>query len=220
MGAAFDGSMPEVKVFTNPRTGVQQILNPGHLHPAVLEVATHPFLLSIVENYLRNRIFLADWDMRRVPPMSMAELDQRAHTGSVGYTSSHWHRDIRGHQVKVMIYLTDVTEKDNNFAFLPGTHKGFQTRPSRVEESRYSDEYVCNHPVNAVECYGPAGTTLVFDTNPIHRLRRKAGASVRDSITFYYTPGQELRELGLPANATSLMGPRVAALFGGERLSR
>src|SRR2546430_909155 len=129
--------------------------------------------------------------------MNMEDLNQRAETRAVGYTSSHWHRDVRGRQVKIMIYLTDVTETDSNFTFLPGTHAGHHIRPRRFETSRFSDAWVEASGIAPVECYGLAGTTMVFDTNPIHRLRRKPGGTVRDSVTFYYTPGQQARELGI-----------------------
>jgi ectoine hydroxylase-related dioxygenase (phytanoyl-CoA dioxygenase family) len=214
---AFDGARPGLRTSVNERTGIGQVHNPFRLHPAVLELATHPLLLSIIERYLRRRIYLADVDMRRVPPMSMTELDERAGTRSIGYTSSHWHRDIRGRQVKIMIYLTDVGEGDSNFAYFPGSHRGVQFRPARIEESRFSEQQASAMGMSVADCYGLAGTTLVFDTNALHRLRRRPTATVRDSITYYYTPGQELRTLDVDAGELSRLPEKMRALFGGAR---
>ena len=36
---------------------------------------------------------------------------------------------------------------------------------------------------------------MLFDTNLVHRLTRRANARVRDTVTFYYTPGQSLYKL-------------------------
>jgi hypothetical protein len=214
---AYARKRPDLQVHTNPKTGISLITNPLRVDPLVLKMATDPLLGAIIERYLRRRVVLADVDMRRVPPMDMTELDERAGTKTVGKTSSHWHRDIRGRQVKVMVYLTEVGEKDSNFAFLPGTHAGHHRRPNRVEESRFTDEWVERCGITPVECYGPPGFTMVFDTNPIHRLRRKPTARTRDSITFYYTPGQELRHLDVnPADVAALPAP-ACGLFGGRR---
>lgn len=217
MDDAFEGKLKDVKTTVNPKTGIGLILNPLRLHPEIIRLATHPFTCAIIERYLRRRIVLADIDMRRVPPMDMSELDERAGTKGLGRTSSHWHRDIRGRQVKVMIYLTDVGEKDSNFAFLPGTHAGHFRRPNKLEESRFTDEWVAQCGITPTECYGPAGYTMVFDTNPIHRLRRKTTARTRDSVTFYYTPGHELRQLDVDPAAVAELPEPARALFGGKR---
>jgi hypothetical protein len=215
--AACAGGRSDVKVTVNQRTGIAQVHDPLQLHPALVRLATDSFLCGVIERYLRRRIVLADVDVRRVPPMDMSEVDRRAGTKKVGTTSSHWHRDIRGRQVKVMAYLTDVGPQDSNFAFVPGTHQGHHVRPRSVEESRFSDEWVVSSGFAPVECYGPAGTTMVFDTNLLHRLRRKATGIVRDSVTFYYTPGQELRPIAVPQTSLHALSPEARALFGGRR---
>jgi hypothetical protein len=217
MDAAYNGRRTDLKISVNPRTGIAQIHDPLKLDPALVRLAANPFLCGIAERYLRRRILLADVDMRRVPPMDMTEVDQRAGTKVVGTTSSHWHRDIRGRQVKVMVYLTDVGETDSNFAFVPGTHQGHHVRPRVIEESRFTDDWIQSSGLTPVECYGPAGLAMVFDTNLIHRLRRKSTGVVRDSITFYYTPGQELRPLGIGAEELRGLPPEALAIFRGRR---
>lgn len=214
---AYHGRRGDLKMSVNARTGIVQILNPLRVHPEMAILAAEPFLCGVVERYLRRRILLADVDVRRVPPMAMSELDRRAGTEGIGYTSSHWHRDIRGRQVKIMIYLSDVTENDSNFVFLPGTHKGYQTRPRRGDPRRVSDAWVESSGIRPVECCGAAGTVMVFDTNLVHRLRRKASAAARDSVTFYYTPGQELRALDVDRALIARLEEAQRSLFGGRR---
>lgn len=214
---AYEGRRADLRVSVNQRTGIAQIHNPLRVCPEIIALAVDPFLCGIAERYLRRRVLLADTDMRRVPPMEMRDLDQRAGTKAVGYTSSHWHRDIRGRQLKVMFYLTDVTEKDSNFAFLPGTHKISPVRPRHVEESRFNEEWVVSSGVTPIECYGLAGTAMVFDTNFVHRLRRKPGGAVRDSVTFYYTPGQETRFLDVDRGLIKDLPEGARLLFKGRR---
>lgn len=192
---AFSGATNAIRLHENPDTGIAQILNPLMLCADFLSFAMMPLLSGIAERYLRRPVVLADVDLRRVPPLSMAELDQRLDQTKAGYTSSHWHRDIRGRQVKAMLYLSDVTEVDSNFAYLPGTHHILPLRARSAAKSRFTDAYVEKLGIKPIECYAPAGTVMIFDTNFIHRLRRKSTAAMRDTFMLYFTPGQEQRPL-------------------------
>lgn len=215
LAEAYAGQRPDLRISVNERMGMVRILNPLLLNLDIRALATDRFLCGVVERYLRRRVVLADVEQRRVLPMDMAEFDQRVGTKSVGYTSSHWHRDTRGRQVKVMIYLSDVTDTDSNFAFLPGTHKGHQRRSLQFEASRIRDAWVDGGGIKPYECYGPAGTTIVFDTNAIHRLRRKRGP-VRESVTFYYTPGQQTRVLYVNDDVIEGLPHAARALFSSK----
>ena len=146
-------------------------------------LANLPLVVQTAEAYFKRKVFLADVDSRRIPPVSMTQVE------SSGLSSSNWHRDTRGRQIKMMIYLTDVGEEDSNFSFYPNTHN---TTTYGYGNSRFEDEFSKTQPI---EWYGKAGEAMMFDTNIIHRLRRKALGRVRDSVTFYYTPGQQLRKI-------------------------
>lgn len=147
------------------------------------DLANLPFVVQTAEAYFKRKVFLADVDSRRIPPVSMEQVE------SNGPSSSNWHRDTRGRQVKMMIYLTDVSESDSNFSFYPNTH---DTVTYSYDNSRFKENFSKSQPI---EWYGKAGEAMMFDTNIIHRLRRKALGRVRDSVTFYYTPGQHLRKI-------------------------
>ena len=76
-----------------------------------------PDLLNIVEGYLKRSAFLSETDSRRLTPVDLATKEAENEKFAMGYSASHWHYDNRGRQVKVQIYLTDVTpESGQNFA--------------------------------------------------------------------------------------------------------
>jgi hypothetical protein len=171
-----------------------QFNKPLLIHPAFTKIATNPYILDLVEGYFNRKSYLADVDARRIYAFDLNEIEKR-----IGYSSSNWHRDTRGRQLKLMIYLTDVNSNDSNFSFIPKTHIPFIPLPfihrSKYRVSRFSDNDKLEN--ESLEWLGKAGHAYLFDTNLIHRLRRKKTASVRDSFTFYFTPGQELRHLDL-----------------------
>ena len=179
------------------------------LAPCIAQWAARPRVMGLIERYFRRAPYLADVDMRRVLPVDYDEL------GPGHVSSSTWHKDTRGRQVKLMIYLSDVGEHDSNFAFVPGSHLDRHSRVSGSEESRFRDSAVSGAEVK--EWFGRAGDAMLFDTNLIHRLRRKPGAAVRDSVTFYYTPGQALYALGHDPEVLERLAPAQRAIFGPPR---
>lgn len=154
------------------------------------EAAVDPDLLNIVGGYFRRRPFLSESDFRRVLPLDMSEQERVDPKFSKGHSSSHWHYDLRGRQIKVMSYLTDVGPDDQNFAFCPRTHTGFKS--TNYLHSRFSDRAIQEQGISVMECLAAAGTAVVFDTNGLHRLRRRK-TRLRDSITFNYHPGRMYR---------------------------
>lgn len=173
----------------NDKVKYWSIKNPLCFESSLIKCALNSMCLGVAERYFRRKPYLADVDMRRIPPVDMENIQ------SGGYSSSNWHRDTRGRQLKMMIYLTDVTESDSNFSFIPESHIGAFRRKYDFMSSRFSDAEVCNKNKSPIEWYGKAGSAMLFDTNLIHRLRRKPASKVRDTITFYYTPGQNTRHL-------------------------
>lgn len=202
------GHRQGITVDWSDRVEYWRILNPLRLDPLLLKVAVHPLALALIERYFGRSPYLSDVDMRRIPPKDMNLLEKK------GYSSSNWHRDTRGRQLKMMIYLTDVGEADSNFSLLPATHIGAYRRKKGFMESRLSDAEVNAMPTKSLEWYGVAGDAMIFDTNLIHRLRRKPTARVRDTITFYYTPGQSLWRLDLDDTTLAGQSKEVRAIFG------
>lgn len=161
------------------------------VHSALTSIAINPSVLDLVESYFNRISFVSDIDLRRIFPADNDEL-----LSLIGYSNCSWHRDTRGRQLKLMIYLSDVGPDDSNFSFVPKTHN-YSFLRKRYSKSRFSDELINKMKKKPIEWLGKEGDAYLFDTNIIHRLRRKKSANIRDSFTVYYTPGQELRYLDL-----------------------
>lgn len=217
IAAAHAGRRPELKTRSSSEGGIHYIDNPLRI-PEVLQLALNPFFLGLIEAYFQADAYLADVDMRRVEPLDMEAFERLSPANKKGYSSSHWHYDIRGRQLKIMIYLTDVGPGDQNFAFCPGTHRdhpGVERSRLVYEKTRFPEDWPEKNGVSVTECYGSAGTLMLFDTNAVHRLRR-TNSRMRDSVTFYYTPGQQLRPLDYdPLELARL--PRVEPRWLGGR---
>lgn len=196
MDAACQGSHPDASAKFSETSNYHLIINPLTMHARALQLATHPTVCALVERYFRNQVCLADVDARVIPPTRLADIEKVlvAQGLKANYSSSHWHRDARGRQVKLMMYLSDVGEADSRFTYLPRTQKGASLHPS-YEETRFSDESVGAMASRPEEWLGVAGSAKMFDTNIIHRLQRRSTGTVRYSITFYYTPGQQLKPI-------------------------
>ena len=205
---AVSDRIPGIIVDWSDKVEYWTIRNPLRLDQLIINSAMNPLCIALAERYFGRMPYLSDVDMRRIPPANMKQLQTK------GYSSSNWHRDTRGRQLKIMIYLTDVDELDSNFSFLPATHIGAHNRKAEYMASRFSDEEVNGMQIKPQEWYGKAGTAMLFDTNLIHRLRRKVTGSVRDTVTFYYTPGQNTWHLDFDESLVAKLPKQVSAIFG------
>lgn len=169
MNAAISGKVSDIDVKWNNRSKYWVLENPLMLDPDLMRIALDSRCLAIAERYFGRMPYLADIDMRRIPPTDMNAVQEN------GYSSSNWHRDTRGRQLKMMIYLTDVGINDSNFSFIPGSHTSAFRRKLDFLETRFTDDEVTKKYKKTTEWYAKAGSVMLFDTNLIHRLRRKAG---------------------------------------------
>ncbi len=142
-------------------------------------------VLCVIGNYFKRRFFISDFDIRRVLPSSYEEILK------FGDSNSDWHKDTRGRQIKMMVYLTKVTETDSYFSLLPGTHKKntFNFKKSRFNEKNLDK----NNEIKFIGNY--KGRAIIFNTNIIHRLNRNAKSNIRDTLTINFTPGQYLKKI-------------------------
>ena len=101
-----------------------------------------------------------------------------------------WHRDIvREYDrrmeidaVSVMVYLSDVTERDHCFSIVPETHNRLvDLDPLEVASSA------------GVDVLGPAGTAVIFHARAIHGGRLKPGSSQRRTLQAYYSCWRDQR---------------------------
>lgn len=205
---AVAGRLPAVRAQWSEKVAYWRVLSPLRLHPALLAAAAHPMSLAVCEAYLRRPCYLADVDVRRIMPVRMHELESR------GYSSSNWHRDNRGRQLKVMVYLSDVGSDDSCFSLLPSTHAGHGRRKMNYMETRVTDAEADSMGIAPQDWLGRAGEAMLFDTNLVHRLRRKPTAGIRDSITYYYTPGQSLFPLDCDPDDVIRLPPDARRMLG------
>lgn len=150
----------------------------------ILDIILNRNLINLISSYFRKKIYFSDFDLRRIYPVDYKNIKSQTHS------PADWHKDTRGSQLKIMVYITNVTSNDNYFSFIPGSH--FEHCEDYLK-SRYSDESINNQ--NEIKWIAEAGSAMLFDTNIIHRLNRKLESSIRDSFTFYFTIGQHLHKI-------------------------
>jgi len=113
-----------------------------------------------------------------------------------------WHRDSAvGRQVKVILYLCDVTMENGPFQFLKGSHKKLDFIKKHhkysleFNQTRFEDQLVqkmiADDPSSLITFPAKAGTALFVDTRGIHRgMPIREG--VRYALTNYYWTAKSL----------------------------
>lgn len=198
--AAITKAIDNKQTSFNEHSNYHVINSPLNLDPCIEKAMAEP-ILDIIRGYFKREIFLSDVDCRRVYPANKADIQKQ------GFSTSDWHKDIRGRQLKIMVYLTDVDTIDSTFSFVSGTHG---RRTFTYDESRHTDAEVTKLG-NVIDWVGKEGEATMFDTNIVHRLTRRPEARVRDTLTLYFTPGQSLRKIELNSS-----DPTITAISTGS----
>lgn len=112
------------------------------------------------------------------------------HTGGFG-SGGEWHRDGFRHELKALLYLTDVTEDDGPFAIVEGSHTTWRILidtlrmalwgmrdPTRLKDAGLRFGYK--------SFTEKAGTLVLFDASAIHTGLPIKAAHERIAITNYY----------------------------------
>ncbi|WMX16012.1 phytanoyl-CoA dioxygenase family protein [Aureispira sp. CCB-E] len=126
-----------------------------------------------------------------------------------------WHRDtVNESQFKVILYVTDVGEKNGAFQYLKGSHKkqsvldgileyNFDYNHNRLKDIDI-DNYLKTGKYNLITPVGKAGTLLVVDTSGIHRgMPIEEGE--RYALTNYYALPKKIGGSGLPKHILNLL---------------
>lgn len=109
---------------------------------------------------------------------------------------------------KVMLYLSDVTERDGPTCYIPGTHRDAELRRRKEDEwgpavsladpsgrphpTNFRDEELGDWLDKQVPVIGPAGTIVLFDTWGVHRGLAPELGTERHVLVNYYRPGANL----------------------------
>lgn len=142
------------------------------------EAIENPRVLDILRRIIGEEITFEEFAiMLREPTANLDEV-------------KGWHRDIvRDYDrrmeidaVSVMVYLSDVTQRDHCFSIVPETH------------NRLVDLDPLEVPLDAgVDVLGPAGTAVFFHARAIHGGRLKPGSSQRRTLQSYYSRWRDQR---------------------------
>jgi ectoine hydroxylase-related dioxygenase (phytanoyl-CoA dioxygenase family) len=111
-------------------------------------------------------------------------------------------------QMKVQIFLTDLTEPDSgNFMLVPGSH----CTPFADQK-----QFPRSSPAGAIQIIARAGDAILFPWSLWHGVAPNQSSSVRKSITLRYGPmwSRPYDYDRLPADVLARMTPRRRRLFG------
>jgi len=127
-----------------------------------------------------------------------ARIDATAENNGSG---DGWHRDAHAFQYKSILYLSDVTEENGPFEFLPASHKQwravFDTARGDLPaapKSRYEpaavDRMVERFRLDRRQYAARAGTLLLVNTSGIHRGRPLQSGCRYALTNYFYHPIQ------------------------------
>ena len=137
--------------------------------------AVDAHLVRLAAFYWGKPVFLSEWSAKRLMPCPPED-----------YGAYQYHHDCKNKQVKAMILLTSVTASGQRMDYIRGTHRELR-QFTAYGDTRFDDADALRYGA-PLQCTGPAGTVMVFDTNGLHRGHRNMGP-VRDTITMNFTAG-------------------------------
>lgn len=163
------------------------------LSKKIMTFKTHPLLKQIASQY-----YQAD-------SSAMFSLGGKLEfsEGETKSSGGGWHRDRFFRQVKAMLYLTDVMEKNGPFQLIKHSEKpeyilkdiqtaGLKYNQNRLEEKQVKKIIDANRE-RLITFIKPKGTLILFDSTTIHR-----GSPINDgmrySLTNYYLKDSEINE--------------------------
>jgi len=128
-----------------------------------IQLAVHPKVLALVNAYLGMRSYLRDVQVWLNYP-----------TPGHAVETQLWHRDYGDFlNVKIFIYLNDVTKQNGPFCFVPRTHRiGFlrgiavRNAKGRIDDPEMAEAIP---PEQWRTCVGSAKTVILCDTGGFHR---------------------------------------------------
>jgi hypothetical protein len=168
------------------------------LDSAYLVPAVEPQVIALANAYMEMHSYLRAVDVwLNVPTVDAPKLSQL------------WHRDYDDRiNVKIFVYLTDVTERHGPFTFAPRTHP-HGNRQLQVTSRLEDDEMARLVPQDEwVVCTGPVGTVVIADTCGYHK-GGKPDIDQRILWTAQYTSAapRQLRSFELELNGPSDFTP-------------
>jgi len=147
-------------------------------------VAGSDFLCGVARGYLGRRPHLRRAQAMRYEPTPLPFLRRKLKN-----VQFRWHHDMDDRLMKVMIILTDITERDQYMNYVKGSHNLFHPY-ERFFHNRLDKKYVRkamgHRHLDIERTIGAAGDAFFFDTNGMHAARR-SGGRMRDAFFLGYT---------------------------------
>src|SRR5439155_16491644 len=112
-------------------------------------------LLDVAHRYLGK----TPWIKRGVAMRYLA-------SSSADHAMFGWHHDLEDMRLKVMVLITDVSERDQTMSYVLGSHKLFH--PLVMFLKNHCSLDYCRKHLGELEIYdtiGTAGDVLLFDSN-------------------------------------------------------
>jgi|GEM_PF-3206997 len=172
---------------------------------AMSDAIADPFFVTLASHHLGHPAVMANW--------------RGYHLGErepLLYRAWDWHNDQKRSEIKVMILLSDVSEKGQAMQVIKGSHKNWWKMDSQ-RDTKYSLEEVLRYgkedpsAQKVTKCYGKAGTIIVFNTNIAHAGQRNTNGA-RNVITINYLANIE----GMPIFPSPPLHPEVATKYKGS----
>jgi len=133
---------------------IQDVLT---LDQGFVDLALHPLMVEVIRSYVGPNFELVEAKGWKSLP---TKRDFHGWHGDAWYDQQRI-KDVIPREVKLGLYLTDV--KSGAFNFIKGSHRQQAPRSVKAHE-------LGNIPAEKiVNCLGPAGTAILFDTSGIHR---------------------------------------------------
>ncbi|HEV8289412.1 MAG TPA: hypothetical protein VGQ00_00455 [Candidatus Norongarragalinales archaeon] len=139
------------------------------------KAATDPTILALIAHYLGGPVVLSNWRGYRTEKSS-----------PIRYRAWDWHNDQKRKEIKLMMLLTPVSSKGQPMLYVKGSQK-HRWKLRTQADSKYSMLTANKLGHAIVECFGPAGTAIIFDTNGVHSGKRSLHEA-RNVLSFNYTP--------------------------------
>lgn len=177
-------SNPGIKIWRDEIGSDQRIFGINNLSKSFAHLYLNQKLLQEHENYLGARV-------RAGFAMCNKTIFKLGNKGS----GSGWHRDSPfTHQFKAIVYLSDVTEENGPFEYLPSTHlvnsirecckiMNIDTSTYRFEETQVSK--LLESKFKKITVTGKKGDMILVDTKTIHR-GSPINSGERLAVTNYY----------------------------------
>jgi len=165
----------------------------------LIELATHPFILSVV------RQFLGDWFILN---LQNANITRPRETHQQGL----WHRDLpyqnwvtsRPLAINALLAIDEFSDDTGGTQVLPFSHKS---------EFLPSDQFIA---ANSVMAAAPAGSAVIFDSMLFHRAGVNRSGTARRSVNHLYSTPIMKQQYDFPRALGDQPGldPDIARLLG------